>query len=88
MVARDLSERRPGGTSRHVLAAAAAAARVCADIRNGKGGAELGYEQIGGQDGVMPATVAPAEYFYSVVLEVSKRGRAALEFFAREALLL
>ncbi len=88
MVAGDLSERRPCGTRRDVLAAATAATCMRADIRNGKGGAELGDEQVRGKDGVMPAPVAPAEYFYAVALQVAERGCAAVMILACEASLL
>jgi len=88
MVAGDLSERWPCGTRRDILAAATAATRMCADVRNGKGGAELGDEQVRGKDGVMPASVAPAEYFYAVALQVAERGCAAVMILACEASLL
>jgi hypothetical protein len=80
VVTRYLAERRPGRAGSDVLAAAAAAAKVCADVGNRKGGAELCDEYGNGHYGIMPAKVAPAEDADLFVLEIAKY-RGAAPFF-------
>jgi hypothetical protein len=81
----DLPEGRPRRARCDVLAAAAAATRMRADIGNGEIGAKLRDEQIDRKDRVMPATVAPAENIYRLAFEFAKRGRTAIPLFVREA---
>jgi hypothetical protein len=59
-----------------------------ADVRNRKGGAELGDENGDGHDRIMPATVAPAEDADILLLQLAERGGMPAPFFLFQMLLL
>ena len=75
MMTRHLTERWPCRTRGDVLAAAAAAPKMRADIRDGEGGTELCDEDCNRHDGIMPAAVAPAEDADILVLQVAENCR-------------
>ena len=87
VVPRHLSERRPRRARGDVLAVATAASEMRADIGHREGGSELADEHLDREDGVMPATVAPAEDVDVLMLELAKDRRMTPLLLRGEAVL-
>jgi len=87
MMACHLAERRPGGARCDILAAAAAASKMRANVGDGESRAELRDEDRDRHDSVMPASVAPAEDTDPFLLQFTEDRGVPAPFFFLQMLL-
>ena len=69
-----LAQRRPIRPRCNIFRAAAAAAQIGADLGNRQLGTKAGGQFGGGENGVVAATVAPAEYVHAPGLDIAQAG--------------